>query len=210
MPAEELSARRREVAGFVLAGGASSRMGRNKALLELDGEPLVLRAARTISAAGMDVTVIGAPELYEPLGLAAVPDAEPGFGPLGGIATALAHSAREWNLVVAVDLPYLTPAWLAALADRALAEQAADAILPRSERGLEPLSAVYHRRCLGPIRGALARGVRKVTEGLAGPPACRVMEIAPGEWNRVARGGLLFENINTPTDYERAAADEQR
>ncbi len=207
MAADRISASRREVAAYILAGGASSRMGRNKALLELDGEPLVLRAARTISAAGMDATVIGPPALYEALGLAAVPDDEPGLGPLGGIATALAHSPRDWNLVVAVDMPYLTPAWLAALADRALAADAADAILPRSERGLEPLSAAYHRRCLPPILGALARGLRKVTDGLAG---CRVEEIAPHEWKRFAPEGLLFENINTPADYERAAADEQR
>jgi molybdopterin-guanine dinucleotide biosynthesis protein A len=180
-------------------------MGRNKALLELDGEPLVLRMARTISAAGMDATVIGPPALYEPLGLVAVADDEPWLGPLGGMATALGHSTREWNLVVAVDMPYLTAAWLGALADRALAAKSVDAILPRSERGLEPLSALYHRRCLDPIRRALARGVRKVTDGLAG---CRVEEIAPAEWKRFAPKGLLFENINTPADYERAAAGE--
>jgi len=109
--------------------------------------------------------------------------------------------------VVAVDLPYLTPAWLAAMAGRALAAEAADAILPRSERGLEPLSAVYHRRCLAPIRRALASGVRKITDALA---ACRVEEIAPEEWKPFARGALLFENINTPSDYERAAADEPK
>jgi molybdopterin-guanine dinucleotide biosynthesis protein A len=200
---ERNSSRRREVGAYILAGGASSRMGREKALLELDSEPLVVRMARTIIAAGMDATVIGPPALYEPLGLAAIPDDEPGLGPLGGIATALGHSTTDWNLVVAVDLPYLTADWLGALADRALAAEAADAILPRGERGLEPLSAAYHRRCLGPIRRALGRGVRKVTDGLAG---CRVEEIAPDEWKRFAAGGLLFENINTPADYDRAAA----
>jgi molybdopterin-guanine dinucleotide biosynthesis protein A len=207
MVVDRNSGRRRDVAAYILAGGASSRMGRNKALLELEGEALVLRMERTISAAGMDATVLGRPALYEPLGLAAIPDDEPGLGPLGGIATALAHSAREWNLIVAVDLPYLTAEWLVVLADRALAAEAADAILPRSERGLEPLSAVYHRRCLEPIRQALARGVRKVTDGLAG---CRVEEIAPHEWKPFAPGGLLFENINTPADYDRAAAGERK
>ena len=73
--------------------------------------------------------------------------------------------------------------------------------------GLEPLSAAYHRRCLAPIRLALARGIRKITDALA---ACRVEEIAPDEWKRFAEGGLLFENINTPSDYERAAADEPK
>jgi molybdopterin-guanine dinucleotide biosynthesis protein A len=207
MPQAPIRNDRRQVAAFILAGGASSRMGRNKALLELEGEPLVLRAARAATEAGLGVTVIGPPNLYAPLGLESIPDDEPGLGPLGGIATALSHSPRDWNLAIAVDLPYLTPAWLAALARRALAAEAADAILPRSERGLEPLSAAYHRRCLAPILQALARGVRKITDALA---ACRVEEIAPEEWKRIAPGGLLFENINTPSDYNRAAADEPK
>lgn len=202
--------RRELAAGYVLAGGASSRMGRNKALLLFDGEPLVVRMARLVAAAGIGVTVVGRTEEYEAFGLKAIADDEPGLGPLGGIAAALAHSSRPWNLIVAVDLPHVTAAWLKALLDRALASDAADAVLPRSERGLEPLCAVYHRRCLEPIRAALGRGVRKVTSGLAGPPACRVEEIAPGEWNRFAAEGRLLENVNTPRDYERATTGEQR
>jgi molybdopterin-guanine dinucleotide biosynthesis protein A len=202
--------RRKQAAGYVLAGGASSRMGRNKALLLFGGEPLVVHMARLVAATGIGVTVVGRPEEYEPFGVKAIADDEPGLGPLGGIATALAHSSRAWNLIVAVDLPRVTTEWLAALVDRALDCDAADAVLPRSERGLEPLCGVYHRRCLEPIRAALGRGVRKVTSGLAGPPACRVAEIPPGEWNRFAAEGRLLENVNTPREYERAVADEQR
>jgi molybdopterin-guanine dinucleotide biosynthesis protein A len=201
--------RHEQAAGYVLAGGASSRMGRNKALLNFGGEPLVVRAASVVAATGIGVTVVGPPELYEPFALRAIPDDEPGLGPLGGIATALGHSDRPWNLILAVDLPNVTAEWLAALLDRAFGS-AADAILPRSERGLEPLCSVYHRRCLAPIRSALGRGVRKITDGLAGPPACRIEEIAPEEWNRFAPGGRLLENINTPREYERATMGERR
>jgi molybdenum cofactor guanylyltransferase len=197
------------VLGFVLAGGASSRMGRNKALLDFAGEPLVCRMARLVKEAGLEVRLIGPPELFRPLGLEAIADDQQGLGPLGGIATALAHSTELWNLIVAVDLPYLTPAWLAALAARAAAS-AADALLPRSERGLEPLCAAYHRRCLPSILAALGRGVRKVTDGLEGPPPCRVEEIAPAEWKRYAGGRDLFENLNTPGDYQRAWPGERR
>lgn len=184
-------------------------MGRNKALLDFAGEPLVCRMARRLEQAGLGVRLIGPPELFGPLGLRAIGDDRPGLGPLGGIATALAHSDRPWNVIVAVDLPYLTPAWLAALAAHA-AVSAADAVLPRSERGLEPLCAAYHRRCLPSILAALGRGVRKVTDGLAGPPPCRVEEIAPAEWKRYAAAGNLFENINTPGEYERAWPGERR
>lgn len=184
-------------------------MGRNKALLELEGEPLIVRVAGRVRAAGVPVTVIGPAGLREPFGLEGFEDDEPGLGPLGGIATALAHSDRDWNLVVAVDLPNLTAAWLRALVERALGSTA-DALLPRSDGGLEPLCAVYHRRCLDPIRRALGRGVRKVTDGLAGPPACRLEEIGPGEWNRFAPGGKLFENINTLAEYARALQGGKR
>ncbi len=203
------TARAAQAAGYVLAGGASSRMGSNKALLDFEGRPLVARAAAVVAATGIAVTVVGRPELYAPLGLQAVPDEEPGLGPLGGIATALAHSHRPWNLIVAVDLPFLTPEWLAALVDRAIASKSARAILPRSERGLEPLCAVYHRDCLPGIRSALARGVRKVTDGLAGPPPCPIEQIPPDEWKRFAPGGRLLENINTLPDYRRALASER-
>lgn len=197
------------LAAFVLAGGASSRMGTDKALLDFGGEPLVCRMTRLVASAGVGVTVIGPPERYSSLGLEAIPDDCAGLGPLGGIATALAHSDRPWNLIVAVDLPRLTPEWLKKLAERA-ARSAADALIPRSERGLEPLCAAYHRRCLPSIRTALRQGVRKVTDGLAGPPPCRVEEIAPEEWKPLAAAEGLFDNINTPAEYERVRPGDER
>lgn len=210
MPTPDSFPRCPQVAGYVLAGGASTRMGRNKALLAFEGELLIVRAARLLSEAGLDAKIVGPPALYAPLGLATVEDLEPGLGPLGGIATALADSSRDWILAIAVDLPYLTPAWLSALAARSLRAgppSAPDAILPRSDRSLEPLSALYHRRLAGPIRQALDRGVRKITDALAG---CRVEEIPPAEWKPFAPEGLLFENINTPADYARAAAGDRK
>ncbi|HEV2385663.1 MAG TPA: molybdenum cofactor guanylyltransferase [Candidatus Acidoferrales bacterium] len=194
-------------AGFVLAGGASTRMGRNKALLNFAGEPLACRAARLVREAGLAVRLVGPPELYHRLGLETIADDRPGLGPLGAIATALAHSDRPWNLIVAVDLPHLTAGWLRALVARAAGSKA-DALVPRSDRGLEPLCAVYHRRCLPSILAALDRGVRKVTGGLDGPPPCRVEEIAPAEWKGYSGDADLFENINTPAEYRRARPGE--
>lgn len=181
-------------------------MGRNKTLMEFGGEPLVKRQARLAGEAGIAPRVIGPPEWYRPLGLEAIADLEPGLGPLGGITTALANTETEWNLIVAADMPQLTVAWLRFLVEQALASSA-DAVIPRSEFGLEPLCAVYRRRCLPAMRAALERGVRKVTEGLAGPPACRVEEIGREEWIRFAPNGKLFENVNTPAEYEQAVED---
>jgi len=190
------------VSAFILSGGSSSRMGADKALLEWNGEPLLLRAARLLDPLVASVTVIGDHARYAALGLAVVPDDVSNLGPLGGMATALRISRFPWNLVVGCDLPYLTATWLEFLISRALASRA-DVLLPAGERGPEPLCAVYHARCAPVISAALERGVRKVTDGLAG----LVIETLPhAEWKAFDSDGCLFKNMNSPADYEWARA----
>jgi len=191
-----------DVAGFVLAGGASSRMGRAKALLEIGGEPLLVRTMRLVESVAGPATVIGNSDAYRSLGLRLIDDDLPGGGPLGAIATALRASKAPWNLVVACDLPYLTREWLDYLVRRAIASQA-DAVLPMNTLGAEPLCAAYHKRGETAIRGALAAGVRKVTDGLKD---LRVEVIEAAEWKAFDSDGLLFKNMNSPEDYEEAKA----
>ena len=194
------------IAGFILAGGESSRMGVDKGLLEIAGEPMIVRAARLVeSVVGAPAVVVGTPEKYRELGLRAIADDWPGCGPLGGIATALRASEADWNLVVACDLPYLTREWLEFLLQRAR-DSAEEAVVPmnltaENKRGAEPLCAVYHKGCEPALRRALEHGVRKVTDGLA---ELRVEVIEPKEWKGFDSDGLLFKNVNTPTDYEEA------
>lgn len=190
------------MAGWVLAGGASARMGRAKALLEIGGVPFVVRTARLVESVAGSATVIGNPGAYQPLGLSAIGDDRPGAGPLGAIATALRASDAPWNLIVACDLPYLTREWLEYVVQRALASPA-DAVLPMNTRGAEPLCAAYHKRGEAAIRAALERGVRKVTDGLKD---LRVDTIEPAEWKAFDSDGLLFKNMNSPEDYEEAKA----
>jgi molybdenum cofactor guanylyltransferase len=189
-----------DTAGFVLAGGESSRMGRDKALLEFDGVPLVVRTVRLVEAAAGSAAVVASPKTYGALGLRVIADDWPGAGPLGGIATALRASQFSWNLIVACDLPYLSEEWLKHLVSRALSTRA-DAVVPMSERGAEPLCAMYHKNCEAAIRGALGRGMRKVTEALQG--VC-IDSIEPGEWKAFDSDGMLFKNMNSPADYEEA------
>jgi len=192
----------RQIAAFVLAGGESSRMGRSKAALEVDGAPMLVRTARLVESVTGAATVIGGLNDGPSFGLSVIADDWPGAGPLGGIATALRATAAPWNLIVACDLPYLTKAWLEFLVARALASQA-DAVVPTTTRGAEPLCAVYHQRCEPAIRAALERGVRKVTDGLKD---VLVELIDPFEWKAFDSEGLLFKNMNTPEDYEEARA----
>ena len=191
-----------QVAGFILAGGASSRMGRDKALLEVGGLPMLVRTARLLEPLVVSVTVIGPPERYAPLALRVVPDDQPRLGPLGGLATALRISESEWNLVVGCDLPYLLGAWLDWLLARAV-ESRADAVVPESARGLEPLCAVYRARCAATISAALSRGERKLTDAIS---ALRIEKVLQAEWERFSPAGRLFTNMNTPEDYAQARA----
>jgi molybdopterin-guanine dinucleotide biosynthesis protein A len=189
-----------QVTGYVLAGGESSRMGQNKALLPIGGKPLVVRTARLVESVAGGAVVIGKPEAYRELGLHAASDDWPSAGPLGGIATALGATKAPWNLVVACDLPYLTKAWLNYVIARGLWSQA-DAVVPMNARGAEPLCAIYHKRCEPAIRAELERGVRGVTEALEG---IVVETIAPHEWKAFDSDGLLFKNMNSPQDYQEA------
>jgi molybdenum cofactor guanylyltransferase len=190
-----------QVEGFILAGGESSRMGREKALLEIGGEALILRTARLVeSATGGAATVIGDSVGIRGLGLRTVADDWPGAGPLGGIATALRVSRAPWSLLVACDLPYLTEAWLEFLISRAVRSQA-DAVLAMNTRGAEPLSAMYHQRAEPGMRSALAQGTRKVTDALEN---LRVETIEPAQWKAFDSDGYLFKNMNSPEDYEEA------
>jgi molybdopterin-guanine dinucleotide biosynthesis protein A len=194
------------IAGFILAGGQSSRMGVDKGLLEIAGVPMIVHAARLVeSVVSAPTVVVGTPEKYQGLGLRAIADDWPGCGPLGGIATALRASEADWNLVVACDLPYLKREWLEFLLQRAR-DSAEEAVVPmnltaENKRGAEPLCAVYHTGCEPMLRRALERGVRKVTDGLA---ELRVEVIEPKEWKGFDSDGLLFKNVNTPADYEEA------
>ncbi|MGA8142604.1 MAG: molybdenum cofactor guanylyltransferase [Candidatus Acidiferrales bacterium] len=183
-----------------MAGGESSRMGRDKALLELGGVAMIVRAANLVESVTDTCAVIGDSVRLEGLALRIITDDMPGAGPLGGIATALRASRAAWNLVIACDLPYLTREWLEFLAERALRSEA-DAVLPMNERGAEPLCAMYRKRSEGAIREALDRGTRKVTDGLAG---VATQFIEPSEWKGFDSDGLLFKNMNSPADYEEA------
>jgi molybdenum cofactor guanylyltransferase len=140
-------------AGYVLVGGRSSRMGRDKALLVWGGQPLAAIVARKVREAAGEATLVGPPEVYGGLGYRVIADLEAGRGPLGGIVTALADSGAEWNLIVACDLPGIETVLLETLLEEA-AQRDVSWLVPRTPDGrLHPVCSVFHRR----LRGALER-----------------------------------------------------
>jgi molybdopterin-guanine dinucleotide biosynthesis protein A len=183
-------------------------MGRDKGLLDFGGIPLILHTARLLEPLVAEVTVVGSPSRYAKFGLNAIADDaqpqcgpdRPGCGPLAGIATALAATHSSWNLIVACDLPYLSAEWLDWLFSRALRSRG-EAVVPRTERGIEPLAGMYRRECGAPIAAALGRGVRKVSDAIE---ELRVDFAYPSEWRRIDSSGLILRNMNAPGDYEEA------
>jgi molybdopterin-guanine dinucleotide biosynthesis protein A len=183
-------------------------MGRDKGLLDFGGVPLIVRTARLLQPLVTEVTVVGSPSRYAKFGLRAIADEakaqcgpdRAGCGPLAGIATALAATQSRWNLIVACDLPYLSAEWLAWLLSRALRSRS-EAVVPRTEHGIEPLAAVYRRECGATITSALARGVRKVSDAIG---ELRLDLVYPREWQRIDPSELILINMNAPRDYTEA------
>lgn len=181
----------------VLTGGASARMGRDKATLELGGTPLATRLARLLDRLFEEVLLVGGrPPPHAPGRF--VPDPEGPVCALRGLAAALEAARNPRVLVVATDLPLLTPAVVLAL----VAFPEADAVVPRCARGLQPLCAVYRRERILPLaRERLAAG-ELALRGLLDVVETR--ELGPDDLARVDPNGLAFTNVNTPEQLARA------
>ena len=190
--------------GFILAGGKSSRMGRDKALIELDGLPLIARVIAAVSPVVTDLTLIANDAAtYAPLGLPIEPDRWLGAAALGGIGTAITHAAGRRALVLACDLPFVTAPFLRWLVDL---DPAADVTLLETESdGFHPLCAVYSARCLAPIEAAIAAQRLKVTGFF---PEVRVRVVRESELRAVGFTPLLLANLNTPAELEKARLGE--
>jgi len=191
-----------EVTGFILAGGKSSRMGCDKALLEFAGRPLLRRAIELASAVAQEVKIVGDPVRHAGFGVV-VTDIYPGRGPLGGIHAALTSSNTDLNLILATDLPFVAPDFLQYLVANA---QASDALVtvPKINQYFEPLCAVYRKRFAEVAEGALSGGKNKV-DALFAEEITRVIS----EEAMVLAGfdPAMFRNLNTPDDLARAQTE---
>jgi molybdopterin-guanine dinucleotide biosynthesis protein A len=178
-------------AGFVLVGGRSSRMGRDKARLPFRNGMLVEHIAAEVEKAAGSVWLVGAPERYRDLPFRTIPDVYVGGGPAGGIHAALAASPAEWNLIVACDLPALEAGFLIGLLEEA--ERAGrPGLVPVSPDGRwQPLCAVYHRSCLAGFEQALRDGRFKL-HGIVAELGLHAWPVTDARW---------FRNLNTPEDW---------
>jgi molybdopterin-guanine dinucleotide biosynthesis protein A len=185
------------VAAALLTGGASSRMGRDKARVEFDGEPAATRISRLLADLFEDVLIVGGDPPASARGRR-VADSDGPQCALRGVATALAAASSERVLVVGTDLPFVTPDLLLAL----VARPEADAVVPRTAGGRHPLCALYRRLpVLAAARSRLAAG-RLQLQGLLDAVDTAYLEAADLE--RVDPDGTALTNVNTPDDLARA------
>lgn len=194
------------VTAFILAGGKSSRMGSDKAFVHLQGKTLLQRALQTAKAVTRNIVIIGDREKFAAYGRV-FEDVFRERGPLGGIHSALLATKTDMNLVLAVDLPALQPAFLTYLCHRAEQTNAL-AIVPRAAMGWQPLCAVY-RKGFGKIaEHALNAGQNKIDSLFAAVPVLALEEL---EITKAGFSTEMFRNLNTPgelKDARRALADD--
>jgi molybdopterin-guanine dinucleotide biosynthesis protein A len=186
----------------ILAGGKSQRMGQDKAIMPFRGEALVRRVLDRLAGLAAEVIVIapGSQE-YLSLGLRIVADLILGRGPLGGLYTALFAASHPVVAAVACDMPFVSAELLTHQRDILFADNM-DVVVPSSERGLEPLHAIYRREtCLPAVREALAAGEQRLISWF---PLVKVRILSPEETNPFDPRGLMFLNINTPDELTQA------
>ena len=192
---------RAPVAAAILAGGRARRFGGTiKSTLPIGGVRIIDRQLAALSQVADPIFVVANdPAPFASLGLEIVPDVIPDCGALGGIYSAIVRSPRLRTLIVAGDLPGLP----VPLLERLVQPSEAEIVVPRGPRGYEPLCAVYAATCAGPIRLRLEAGDLKAS---VIPDGVRVEVIGPEDLAAYDPDGLLFVNVNTPHEYERARA----
>jgi molybdenum cofactor guanylyltransferase len=203
---------------YILVGGASSRFGKDKALIEFNGTTMIERTRSLLVGICMpEIYLVGDPQKYSAVGVPCIADKWPGEGPLGGILTALIHSKTQRkagvacvgtslavkpksNFILSCDMPFLNREWMEELFLRSLRSKA-DVVVPRSDQGLEPMCSCWRTAALAVVEQQFHHGVRKVTEVFK---HLQSEVLDESTWKRFDSKNRLFWNMNTSADYEEA------
>lgn len=192
-----------DLSGIVLAGGASRRLGRDKALEPINGEPMLFRVVRRLSElCSQIVIVVNGPERAESLKVPdntrTVVDAYPNSGSLGGIFTGIKEVDTNWGLVVACDMPFLNVDLLRYMAER---REGYDVVVPVLNGFSEPTHAFYSKKCLRLIEPKLKARDLKITKFFGD---VRVNYVPEDVVEAIDSEKLSFFNVNNQVDLDRA------
>lgn len=184
-----------ELSAVILAGGQSRRMGRDKALLEIDRRPLLAHAIEKVRRLNVaELFISGRPGAdYSPFGCPVLVDRQPGCGPLGGLERALCECSSPLLLVLAVDLPRMTTEFLANLAAQC---DATTGVAPVLDGKLEPLAAIYPKACSELATRALAMSQYAAADFAMGCQRAGYLKLFPVS----PKAAAYFINWNGPED----------
>ena len=189
--------------GVILAGGKSKRMGTNKAFLEINGQRMIDQIVDIFKNTFEEVILVtNSPIEYLHLDLRIVTDLVPNKGALGGIFTGLFYASFHHIFVTACDMPFLNKGFIDYMVSKA---GNFDAVVPLSSDGLEPLHAIYSKRCIRHIETQLESDDLKITNFY---PKVRVKEISHHEILSFDPKSSLFFNINTTEDLEKIRGEK--
>jgi len=180
-----------KVAGFVLTGGQSTRMGQDKALLPVGTQTLCEHLGDVVAQLAEQVLLIGHPERYAHLKYRCIADIRPGLGPLSGLETALSLEIAEWNIITSCDAWNLNADWLRTLLAQAQLSHALCTVAQDDSGKLQPLCGVYHHSGHAIVKNALSEGRLRAMDLLTELAAIPV------------RIPAALLNLNTPEQYEK-------
>ena len=183
---------------MILAGGKSIRMGQDKALIEVDGVPIILRVFAVLDRLFRETIIVAnEKEPYAELNIPVYSDLVPGQGALGGLYTGLVYSTFPYSFCVACDMPFLNRALIEYLLTRI---DQYDAVVPRTSDGLQPLHAIYSKQCLEPIRHLLDLEKTKIMDFY---PLIRLQIVDEKDFLTLDPERKSFTNVNTPEELQR-------
>jgi len=187
-----------DIGYIILAGGKSKRLGRNKLNEAIGGITLINRVINVLSAFDGEIILVTAedsslPDTFTYAKISKVQDLYPGKGMIGGIITGLSASKNFYNLVVASDMPFLSPALIRYMISNAKGN---DLVAYKNQNELEPLHAIYSKNCL-PILEEIMLKDRRIFELLG---QVKVRYLSPAEINQYDPKKISFFNVNTESD----------
>ncbi len=187
--------------GIILSGGKNSRMGENKAFLKVKGERIIDRTIGIFRELFDEIVLVtNDPLAYLEFDLKIVTDIVKGKAALGGIYTGLFHSSFDQAFACPCDMPFLNADFIRYIKGKA---KGYDIVVPKKEEGLQPLHAIYSRRCMPAMKKNMDEGRLKIIDFYK---KARVLEIPPNIVSSFDPEGKIFFNVNSPEDLKYAEA----
>ncbi len=191
----DLSAAPIEFTGIILSGGKSSRMGRDKASIKIGNKLLIEIIIETLTAICSEVLISSNNKSLRNFGFQVIEDEISGCGPISGIYSCLKKSSCDWNFIISVDSPFVTPEFIQFLASGSLGY---DCVIPAHKNGIEPLIGFYHKRVIPIFSERISKGNFKMNRLIADLNA-NIIRID----NWIDTNPKIVCNINSPEDLHK-------